>query len=79
MRLHIEIDDRMIAAIDELAGPRNRSRFIRDALDTAMTQHRRRELIRSARASIDGEGHDWDDDPAKWVRAQRRSNPRKVG
>lgn len=79
MRLHIEIDDRLIAAIDELAGPRNRSRFIRNALDSAVTMHRQSELIRSARGSLGDEGHDWDEDPAEWVRAQRRSDPRKVG
>jgi len=24
-------------------------------------------------------GHDWDDDPAAWVRQQRRADPRRAG
>ena len=29
--------------------------------------------------SIPDSGHDWDDDPAKWVHDQRRADPRRVG
>jgi len=32
------------------------------------------ELIESAIGSIPDEGHDWDDDPATWVRTQRRAD-----
>ena len=32
---------------------------------------RRWELIESALGSIRDEGHEWDGDPASWVRAQR--------
>lgn len=32
MRLHINIDDDLAREIDELAGPRNRSRYIREAI-----------------------------------------------
>jgi hypothetical protein len=79
MRLHIEIEDGTVAAIDDISGPRGRSRFIRQAIETALAHHRQRELIRSARGSISGEGHDWDPDVAGWVRTQRKADARKVG
>jgi hypothetical protein len=36
-------------------------------------------MILSAIASIPDTGHEWDEDPAAWVRAQRRADPRRVG
>lgn len=79
MRLHIEVDDTLIAEIDKLAGPRQRSQFVRDALQGAVEQRRRWEHIRRARGVIADSGHEWDDDPAGWVRAQRFSDSRFVG
>lgn len=79
MRLHIEMDDGLVDEIDKIAGPRGRSRFIRDATEAALQQRRQRDLIRSARGSIKPEGHDWERDAARWVRAQRRADARKVG
>jgi metal-responsive CopG/Arc/MetJ family transcriptional regulator len=79
MRLHIEIDDRIVNQIDEIAGPRGRSKFIRDAITSALEHRKRRALIASARGSIGTTGHAWDQDPGEWVRAQRRADRRKVG
>ncbi len=36
-------------------------------------------LIESAIGSIPDTGHEWDDDPAEWVRAQRYADARRVG
>ena len=77
--MHIELEDELVAAIDEVAGPRGRSRFIRAALEQALRQRHQRELLRSVRGSIDDAGGDWDTDPAGWVRDQRRSDNRRVG
>ncbi len=79
MRLHIEADDELVEEIDRVAGPRGRSQFIREAIETALEHRRRRDLIRSARGSIKNQGHEWDSDPGAWVRRQRRSDRRKVG
>lgn len=79
MRLHIELKDDLVAAVDEAAGPRGRSRFIREALEQALNLRRQRDLLRSVRGSIATTGHDWDSDPAEWVRRQRRSDDRRVG
>ena len=35
--------------------------------------------MRSAIGSIDGAGHDWDEDVAAWVSDERRADPRRVG
>lgn len=79
MRLHIEIDDALIAEVDRLAGPRGRSKFVREAVKDAVDERRRWVLIRSARGVIPSGGHDWDDDAAAWVREQRFSDSRRTG
>jgi predicted transcriptional regulator len=79
MRMHIELDDALVRRIDEIAGPRRRSQFVRDAVGAALDARERAEMIRSAMGSIADVGHDWDDDPAEWVRSQRRADRRRVG
>ena len=36
MRLHIHIDDALIARVDEISGPRARSEFVRTAIRAAL-------------------------------------------
>lgn len=48
MRLHINLDDATVAAIDELAGPRGRSAFIRDTLAAEVERRRKLETFWSA-------------------------------
>lgn len=79
MRLHITVEDDLVAELDERVGPRGRSGFIAQALRQALEDQRRWELIESAIGSIPDRGHDWDDDPAGWVRDQRRGSKRRVG
>lgn len=78
MRLHIELEDELVGRIDEVAGPRGRSRFIREAIASSLENQRRRELIRSSQGSI-GHLHEWDEDPGRWVRAQRKADERRLG
>jgi len=79
MRLHIELQDDLVTAIDDAAGPRGRSRFIREALQQALELRRQRDLLRSVRGSIDNASAVWGADPAEWVREQRRADDRRVG
>jgi hypothetical protein len=79
MRLHITLEDELVREIDERVGPRRRSAFIADAARRALEDERRWQLIVSAAGSIPDTGHEWDADPAAWVRAQRRGDPRRVG
>jgi predicted transcriptional regulator len=77
--MHIELDDELVREVDSLAGQRGRSAFVRGALEAAVDRERRRRSLEAAMGSIADSGHDWDDDPAAWVRAQRRTDPRRVG
>jgi Arc/MetJ family transcription regulator len=79
MRMHIELDDDLVAQVDRLAGPRGRSGFVRAAVERAVRQEVRWSSIEAAAGSIDDEGHDWDTDPAEWVREQRRADARRAG
>jgi hypothetical protein len=79
MRLHIVLEDELVAELDRRVGRGRRSAFIADATRKALDDERRWELIESAFGSIPDGGHEWDDDPAAWVRAQRFADPRRVG
>jgi Arc/MetJ family transcription regulator len=78
MRMHIELDDDLVAQVDALSGPRGRSAFVRAAIERAVEQEHRWTAIESAAGAI-GDDHEWDDDPAAWVRDQRRSDSRRAG
>jgi len=79
VRLHITLNDEIVRELDRQVRPRERSAFIARAIERALDDERRHRLIESAFGSIPDSGHDWDDDPAAWVAAQRRLDPRRVG
>ncbi|HEX2415061.1 MAG TPA: hypothetical protein VHJ37_07585 [Thermoleophilaceae bacterium] len=79
MRLHISLDDALVAQLDGRVGRRQRSAFIAAALRRALDDERRWSEIEAALAAVPEDGHDWDSDPAQWVRAQRRSDARRTG
>lgn len=79
VRVHISLDDELVWELDELVGPRGRSPFIANAVRRAVDAERRWRKIESAFGTIADSGHEWDDDPAAWVHAQRRADERRVG
>lgn len=79
MRLHISLDDDLVRALDDRVGRRQRSAFIAETVRRALDDERRWEDIERAIASIPDHGHEWDEDPAAWVRAQRTDDTRRVG
>ncbi len=79
MRLHITLQDELVRELDRRVGARRRSGFIARAVETALDDERRWDLIESSLGSIGEKGHDWDEDPASWVREQRRVDERRVG
>jgi Arc/MetJ-type ribon-helix-helix transcriptional regulator len=79
MRIHIDMGDDLIERIDALAGKGQRSQFVRDAVVAALDRRARTELVLSARGAIPARGHEWDRDPAAWVRDQRRTETPRVG
>lgn len=79
MRVHITLDDEMVAELDRRAGKRRRSSFIEALIRRALEDEQRWDDIEAALGSIDDTGHDWDADPAAWVRAQRSGDPMRTG
>lgn len=79
MRLHISLDDGLIAELDRRAGRGRRSAFIARTVERALEDERRWEEIEASLGAIDDSGHDWDRDPGAWVRAERRADERRVG
>jgi Arc/MetJ family transcription regulator len=79
MRVHIVLDDDLVADLDRRVAPRERSAFIAQAVRSALEDRYRWEQIESAVGSVRDRGHAWDDDPAAWVREQRRGDARRVG
>jgi Arc/MetJ family transcription regulator len=78
MRVHISLDDDLVAELDRRVGRRRRSAFIAATLRKALDEERRWERIEASLGTIPDAGHEWDDDPAAWVRSQRRGDRRKV-
>jgi hypothetical protein len=79
MRLHITLDDALVRDLDARVGARGRSRFITAAIRQALDDAHRWELVESSIGALSDDGHEWDDDPAGWVRGERRSDDRRVG
>lgn len=78
MRLHILLDDDLVAEIDRRAGERRRSEFIAGVLRCAIDDDARWDDIEAALGSLEGREHAWDADAASWVREQR-SDARRIG
>lgn len=79
MRMHIELADELVRELDSLTGARGRSAFVRTAIERALEQERRWRSLESAAGSVVDTEHDWDADPAGWVRDQRRGDARRAG
>jgi len=78
VRLHITLEDALVAELDRRVGTRGRSPFIAAAVRQALDDERRWELIEGALGSVEPKGHEWDEDAAAWVEAQRQ-DPRRLG
>jgi hypothetical protein len=79
MRLHIALDDDLVADLDHRVGPRRRSAFIAELIRRGLDDEQRWDDIESALGSLDDTVHEWDADPAAWVRTQRRGDTRRAG
>lgn len=80
MRLHITLPDALVAELDRRVGPRRRSAFVVRAVQTAIEDDRRWDLIEKSVGAIPDTGdHGWDADPAEWVHAERHADRRRVG
>lgn len=79
MRLHIVLDDELVTELDARVGRGERSRFIVEAVRRRLDDERRWDSLLAAAGSVQDRGHEWDDDPAAWVAAQRRVDARRIG
>lgn len=79
MRLHISVDDALVADLDARVGRRGRSAYIAATVRQALADEGRWDEVEAALGSLEDGGHDWDADPAAWVQEQRRTDGRRVG
>jgi len=79
MRLHINLDPRLVAQLDRRLGRRKRSAFIAETVRRALDDERRWDDVLASLGKLVDAGHEWDRDPASWVRHQRRADVRRVG
>jgi hypothetical protein len=79
MRLHIALDDELVADLDRRVGPRRRSAFIAELIRRGLEDEQRWDDIESGLGALADTGHDWDDDPAAWVRHERSRDARRAG
>ena len=78
MRVHISLDEEVVHDLDELAGERGRSAYIEEALRQRLERDLRWRKLKAAIGSIADTGHEWDEDPARWVHEQRRLGERPL-
>lgn len=79
MRLHITLDDKLVGELDRRAGRGRRSAFIARSVERTLEDERRWQEIEAWVGGIEARGHEWDRDPADWVRAGRRADLGRVG
>ena len=78
MRIHVLLDDDLVAEIDRLAGARKRSDFIARVVRDAIEDENRWCEIEAGLGVLTDGGHEWDADTAGWVRTQRHDG-RRIG
>ncbi|MBA2607465.1 MAG: hypothetical protein H0U92_00830 [Actinobacteria bacterium] len=79
MRLHIALEDDLVAELDRRVGPRRRSAFIAELVQRGLDDERRWDDVESALGVLANTRHEWDSDPAGWVQQQRRGDARRTG
>jgi metal-responsive CopG/Arc/MetJ family transcriptional regulator len=79
MRVHITLEDDLVAQLDSRVGSRRRSAYISETVRRALEDERRWEDIETGLGALAGAKHEWDADPAGWVAAQRRGDSARVG
>jgi metal-responsive CopG/Arc/MetJ family transcriptional regulator len=79
MRLHISLDDDLVDQLDRRVGRRRRSAFIGETVRRALEDERRWDDIEAGLGALAEREHEWDDDPAGWVQAQRSADQARVG
>lgn len=74
-RTHVVMDDEILEQIDAIAGPRGRSRFLREAATEKLARSRLGSALHDTAGAVGSDHPQWGDrhSAAEWVRATRRS------
>jgi metal-responsive CopG/Arc/MetJ family transcriptional regulator len=79
MRMHISLDDDLVAQLDRRIGARRRSAFISATVRKALADEQRWEDIEAGLGALAGSEHEWDENPAGWVAAGRMGDSARIG
>jgi metal-responsive CopG/Arc/MetJ family transcriptional regulator len=79
MRMHISLDDDLIAQLDRRIGVRRRSAFISATVRKALADEQSWEDIEAGLGALAGSEHEWDEDPAGWVATGRMDDSARIG
>jgi metal-responsive CopG/Arc/MetJ family transcriptional regulator len=79
MRMHINLDDDLVAQLDRRIGARRRSAFISATVRKALADEQRWEDIEAGLGALAGSEHEWDEDPAGWVATGRMDDSARIG
>jgi Arc/MetJ family transcription regulator len=79
MRMHISLDDDLVAQLDRRVGQRRRSAFLSATIRRALDDEQRWEDIEAGLGALGDPGHEWDADPAGWVATERTGDASRVG
>ena len=79
MRLHITLEDDLVDSLDRRVGRRRRSSFISQTIRLALEDEQRWDDVEAGLGALADRRHDWDENPAKWVEAQRHGDASRVG
>jgi metal-responsive CopG/Arc/MetJ family transcriptional regulator len=79
MRLHISLEDGLVAQLDRRVGRRRRSAFISETLRRALDDEARWDDVENGIAALAERDHEWDADSARWVHDQRTGDGARVG
>jgi metal-responsive CopG/Arc/MetJ family transcriptional regulator len=79
MRVHISLDEGLVERLDERVGVRRRSAFISETVRRALDDEQRWDDIEAGLGALSRTSHEWDEDPAGWVVAERSGDPSRVG
>ena len=77
--MHITLPDDLVDELDRRAGKGRRSSYIAEMISQTLEDARRWDQLKATLGSIEDDGHAWDEDPAAWVAAQRRTDAARVG
>ena len=77
--MHILLEDNLVAEIDRRVGRKRRNSFIAESVQWALEDRLRWDEVEASLGTIADHGHNWDEDPAAWVRKQRSLGRRHLG